>query len=127
MWFRRRKGGVMDVSLEPPEQIRILQRKLYRKAKDEPNYRFYQLYDKIYREDIVIYAYAKVKANDGAPGVDGEGFEEIESKGLTEWLRDIIQELRSKTYKPQPVRRVWIDTPGGGKWPLCIPCINARA
>jgi RNA-directed DNA polymerase len=111
------------VSLETPEKIRILQRKLYRKAKEEPNYRFYQLYDKIYREDILIYAYAQVKANDGSAGADGEDFEAIEAQGLAEWLRGIIQELRTKTYKPKPVNRVWIDKPGGGQRPLGIPCI----
>jgi RNA-directed DNA polymerase len=126
MCFRRRKGEVIDVSLETPEKIRILQRKLYKKAKDEPNYRFYQLYDKIYREDILIYAYAHVKDNGGAPGGDGEDFEEIEARGLAEWLRGIIQELRTKTYKPKPVSRVWIDKPGGGQRPLGIPCIKDR-
>lgn len=114
------------MSLETPEKIRILQRKLYRKAKDEPNYRFYQLYDKIYREDILIYAYAHVKENDGAPGADGEDFEEIEARGLAEWLRGIIHELRTKTYKPKPVSRVWIDKPGGGQRPLGVPCIKDR-
>ncbi len=114
---------MIDVSLETPEKIQILQRKLYRKAKNEPNYRFYQLYDKIYREDIVIYAYAQVKANEGAPGVDGEDFEEIEARGLAEWLRGIIQELRARTYKPKPVKRVWIDKPGGGQRPLGIPTV----
>jgi RNA-directed DNA polymerase len=117
---------VIDVSLETPEKIRILQRKLYRKAKEEPDYRFYQLYDKIYREDILIYAYAQVKANQGAPGVDGEDFEEIEAQGLAEWLRGIIQELRAKTYRPQPVKRVWIEKPGGGQRPLGIPSIRDR-
>ena len=114
------------MSLETPEKIRILQRKLYRKAKEEPDYRFYQLYDKIYREDILIYAYAQVKANQGAPGVDGEDFEEIEAQGLAEWLRGIIQELRAKTYRPQPVKRVWIEKPGGGQRPLGIPSIRDR-
>jgi RNA-directed DNA polymerase len=117
---------VIDVSLETPEKIRILQRKLYRKAKEEPNYRFYQLYDKIYREDILIYAYAQVKANDGSAGADGEDFEAIEAQGLAEWLRGIMQELRTKTYKPKPVNRVWIDKPGGGQRPLGIPCIKDR-
>jgi RNA-directed DNA polymerase len=117
---------VIDVSLETPEKIRILQRKLYRKAKNEPDYRFYQLYDKIYREDILIYAYAQVKANQGAPGVDGADFEEIEAQGLDEWLRGIIQELRAKTYRPQPVKRVWIEKPGGGQRPLGIPSIRDR-
>jgi RNA-directed DNA polymerase len=117
---------VIDVSLETPEKIRILQRKLYSKAKNEPNYRFYQLYDKVYREDILNYAYAQVKGNEGAPGVDGENFEEIEARGLEEWLRGIIQELRAKTYKPKPVKRVWVDKPGGGQRPLGIPCIKDR-
>ena len=117
---------MIDVSLETPEKIRILQRKLYRKAKNEPNCRFHQLYDKIYREDILIYAYAHVKVNEGAPGVDGEDFEAIEARGLAEWLRGITQELRTKTYKPKPVSRVWIDKPGGGQRPLGIPCIKDR-
>src|SRR5215471_16236493 len=114
------------MSLETPEQIRMLQRKLYRKAKNEPNYRFYLLYDKIYREDILNYAYAEVKANKGAPGVDGETFAKIESKSLEQWLRGIQEELRTKTYKPQPVRRVMMPKPGGGERPLGIPTIRDR-
>jgi RNA-directed DNA polymerase len=94
------------MSLETPIAIRTLQRKLYRKAKQEPDFRFYLLYDKIYREDILSYAYELAKANNGAPGVDGQAFEQIESGGLPEWLEGIRKDLHDKTYKPQPVRRV---------------------
>ena len=114
------------MSLTTPSKIRELQIKLYRKAKSEPDYRFYLLYDKIYRADILDHAYALARANKGAPGVDGQSFEEIESKGLEEWLTGIREELRNKTYQPQPVRRVLIPKPGGGERPLGIPSIRDR-
>jgi RNA-directed DNA polymerase len=84
------------MSLITPSKIRELQIKLYRKAKNEPDYRFYLLYDKIYRADILSHAYALARANKGAPGVDGQSFEEIESKGLEEWLTGIREELRKQ-------------------------------
>jgi RNA-directed DNA polymerase len=114
------------MSLETPTKMRRLQRKLYRKAKDEPDYRFYLLYDKRYREDILIHAYELAKSNQGAPGVEGESFTVIELKGLGKWLARIRDELRTRTYKPQPVRRVMIPKPGGGERPLGIPTIRDR-
>src|SRR5712691_4279713 len=114
------------MSLETPVKIRMLQRKLYQKAKDEPNYRFYLLYDKMYREDILAHAYALAKSKQGAPGVDGQSFWEIESQGLEGWLSGIGKDLSAKTYRPVPVRRVMIPKPGGGERPLGIPTIRDR-
>ena len=114
------------MSLTTPSKIRELQIKLYRKAKNEPGYRFYMLYDKIYREDILAHAYALARANQGAPGVDGQTFGQIESIGREKWLTGIRQELRNKTYQPQPVRRVMIPKPGGGERPLGIPTVSAN-
>src|SRR3989337_926398 len=114
------------MSLQTPEKIRTLQKKLYLKAKEEPGYRFYLLYDKIYREDVLAHAYERVKANKGAPGVDGQSVEMIESEGLEEWLNGLRNALRGKTYQPQPVRRVMIPKPGGGERPLGIPTIRDR-
>jgi len=114
------------MGLRTPEKIRNLQRKLYLKAKSEPAFRFYILYDKIYREDILKHAYRMVKANGGSAGVDGVTYEMVESEGLEEWLTGIKEHLHSKTYKPQPVKRVMIPKPGGGKRPLGIPTLRDR-
>src|ERR1700676_3035511 len=114
------------MSLETPIKIRMLQRKLYQKAKEEPSYRFYLLYDKLYREDILAHAYALGKSKQGAPGVDGQSFWGIESQGLQEWLSSIRKDLRGKTYQPLAVRRVMIPKPGGGERPLGIPTIRDR-
>jgi RNA-directed DNA polymerase len=122
----RREEPVIDGSLEIPDKVRDLQNKLYRKAKDEPGFRFYQLYDKMYREDILLRAWVLAKANHGAPGVDGESFEDIETRGLQEWLNGLGRDLHDKTYQPQPVRRVMIPKPGGGERPLGIPTIRDR-
>jgi RNA-directed DNA polymerase len=117
---------VIDARLETPDKVRELQIKLYRKAKNEPEFRFYQLYDKVYREDIMLRAWEKSRAKNGAPGVDGERFSDIEARGLTEWLNGLRKELHDKTYQPQPVRRVMIEKPGGGERPLGIPTIRDR-
>jgi RNA-directed DNA polymerase len=114
------------MSLQTPEKIRSLQRKLYCKAKAEPAFRFYVLYDKIYRTDILRHAYALARANAGAAGVDEETFAQIEASGLEQWLAGLREELVSKTYRPRPVRRVMIPKPGGGERPLGIPTIRDR-
>src|SRR5271166_442084 len=109
------------MSLETPEKIRNLQRKLYCKAKAEPAFRFYILYDKICRDDVLRRAYALARANAGAPGVDGTTFEQIDALGVEAWLAGLREELVSKTYRADPVRRATIPKPGGGERPLGIP------
>jgi len=114
------------MSLTTPDKISSLQRKLYSKAKAEPAYRFYLLYDKIHRPDILEHAFELACENGGAPGVDGVTFAMIEAAGLEEWLATLREELASKTYRPMPVRRVTIPKPGGGERPLGIPTVRDR-
>jgi RNA-directed DNA polymerase len=114
------------MSLETPEKIRSLQRKLYCKAKAEPAFRFYVLYDKICREDVLGHAYALARANAGAPGVDGVTFAQIEASGVEAWLAGLREDLVAKAYRPDAVRRVMIPKPGGGERPLGIPTIRDR-
>jgi RNA-directed DNA polymerase len=114
------------MSLAPPVKVGKLQDALHSKAKDAPGYRFYALYDKLYREDILHYAYARCKANGGAAGVDGQTFADIESYGVRRWLDELTNQLRKETYQPQPVRRMLIPKGDGKQRPLGIPCIRDR-
>src|SRR5438477_264708 len=114
------------MSLTTPDKIRNLQRKLCCKAKAEPTFRFYLLYDNICREDILVHAYRLARVNAGAPGVDGMTFARIEEQGLEAWLAGLRAELVSKTYRSDPVRRVMIRKANGGERPLGIPTIRDR-
>jgi RNA-directed DNA polymerase len=116
------------VSLPPPSKVGTLQEALHAKAKGSPNYRFYALYDKIYRKDVLTYAYHRCRLNGGAEGVDGVTFDTIKTQGEERWLDELAEELRKGTYQPQPVRRVNIPKEGQpGKFrPLGIPCIRDR-
>jgi group II intron reverse transcriptase/maturase len=114
------------MSLRPPEKVRTLQSTLHAKAKEAPSYRFYALYDKVYREDILAYAFRISRSNGGSAGVDGESFADIESSGVEAWLDVLREELRKKTYTPDPVLRVWIPKPNGDRRPLGIPTIRDR-
>lgn len=113
--------------LTTPETVRTLQRKLYRKAKQEPAFRFHALYDKVYRADILGHAYALVRANKGSAGIDGVTFEAIEeNEGAPAFIGELEDALRSKTYKPDPVKRVMIPKSDGSQRPLGIPTIRDR-
>src|SRR6185312_4903991 len=96
------------------KSVEKLQSSLQAKAKSEPSYRFYSLWDKVYREDVLREAYRRSRANAGAPGVDGVDFEAIETSGKEQWLKALQEELQSKSYTPQPLRRVWIPKRNGG-------------
>ena len=121
------KSPRIDVSLPTLlDSVRTLQTALQTKAKNEPAARFYSLWDKVCREDVLQEAYRRCRANRGAPGVDGERFEHIEEHGRSAWLERLRQELTGKTYHPQPLLRVWIPKASGGERPLGIPCIRDR-
>lgn len=113
-------------SLTTAQRLQGLQRKLYLKAKSEPNFRFYMLYDKVYRWDVIEEAWEKVRANYGKPGIDGITIEEIENSDVGKYLNSIQRELIDKTYKPASLRRVYIPKKDGSKRPLGIPTIKDR-
>jgi RNA-directed DNA polymerase len=113
-------------TLETPSKLRELQGKLYERAKKEPKFRFYALYDKVYRADVLAHAYALARANAGAPGPDGVTFEQIEEAGSEALLEKLCDELKTKTYRPGPVRRVYIPKVSGGERPLGIPNVRDR-
>ena len=114
--------------IETPNKIRKLQIALYRKAKAEPQWRFYSLYGEICREEVLLEAVRKVKANKGAAGVDGVIPADVDrtAGGVLQWVRKLGEELRAKEYKASPVKRVWIAKTGGKKRPLGIPTVKDR-
>jgi RNA-directed DNA polymerase len=114
------------VSLRTPPKVRELQRALYAKAKANSAYRFYALYDKIYRKDVLLWAWSCCRANGGSAGIEEQSFAGIEQKGVEGWLEELAQELRTKTYRPQAVRRVMIPKSDGKQRPLGIPTIKDR-
>jgi len=113
-------------NLQTPISVQKLQTALHAKAKEEPGYRFYLLYDKICRQDVLEHAYRSCKANKGSAGVDGVRFEDIEASGEEEWLGELAERLKKKDYRPEAVKRVWIPKPNGKQRPLGIPTITDR-
>ncbi len=123
---RRSEHRRLTMSLKPPESVRKLQAALHGKAKASPGYRFYLLYDKLHRADVLAHAYECCRRNDGAPGADGQTFRDIEAYGRDRWLGELAEELRKKTYQPQAVLRRWIPKGDGKQRPLGIPTIRDR-
>jgi RNA-directed DNA polymerase len=116
----------IGVSLLPPPKVQKLQQTLHAKAKSAPNYRFYALYDKLWRRDVLAFAYGCCFANQGAAGVDRQTFDDIEAYGWERWVDELAEELRKQTYHPQPVRRGYLPKPDGTQRPLGIPTIKDR-
>jgi len=113
-------------NLQTPLSVQKLRTTLHAKAKAEPEYRFYALYDKTYRKDVLEHAYACCRANKGASGADGLTFEDVEAYGRERWLGELAQQLKEETYRPEAVRRVYIPKPNGELRPLGIPCLADR-
>lgn len=114
------------MSLPTLSSVQKLQKALHAKAKGEPTFRFYALYDKVYRPDVLWSAWQRCLSNGGKPGVDGQTFDDIIEHGTLRWLEELAEELRTKTYQPRPVRRVYIPKPDGKQRPLGIPTIRDR-
>jgi RNA-directed DNA polymerase len=114
------------MSLTTPLSVQKLQTVLHDKAKESPDRRFHALYDKVYRRDVLAFAYQCCKANGGAAGVDNQTFDHIEEYGVERWLDELTKELKARTYQPHPVRRVYIPKPDGKQRPLGVPTIRDR-
>ena len=114
------------MSLPTLETVQKLQAALHAKAKGDSKYRFYTLYDKVHRGDVLWMAWRRCRNNGGVPGVDGQTFADIEAYGVSKWLEELAEALRTKTYQPQAVRRVYIPKPDGKQRPLGIPTIRDR-
>jgi retron-type reverse transcriptase len=110
----------------PLDRVRRLQTSLQAKAKAEPTFRFYTLWDKVCREDVLSEAYGACRRNGGVAGVDGETFAAIETAGRKRWLGRLREELEAGEYRPRPLLRVWIPKSNGGQRPLGIPCVRDR-
>src|SRR5258707_7348292 len=117
----------LAMNLATPESVQKLQAALHDKAKKSPDFRFYALYDKVFRKDVLTFAYECCKANGGAAGVDNQTFEEIEAYGAERWLDELTQELKSRTYRPIPVRQAIITKAAGEQRALGVPAIRDRA
>jgi len=113
-------------NLSTPIRVQKLQKALHAKAKAEPDFRFYALCDKIYREDILAHAYAQCRSNKGAPGVDGQDFTDVEAYGRERWLGELALALREESYRPEPIRRVFIPKANGKRRPLGISTLRDR-
>ncbi len=113
-------------NLSTPKTVQKLQKALHAKAKAEAEYRFYALYDKISREDILAHAYAQCRSNKGAPGVDGQNFADVEAYGVRRWLGELALALREESYRPDPIRRVFIPKANGKLRPLGISTVRDR-
>ena len=112
--------------VSPRDKVRDFQRKIYQKAKQEPKFRFYSLYDKIYQLNFLREAYARVKRQQGSVGLDGMSFKDIEMAGLHDFLLEIQKDLKDGSYRPSPVKRVHIPKANGKMRPLGIPTIRDR-
>lgn len=114
------------MSLPTLPKVQKLQNTLHAKAKESPDFRFYALYDKVYRDDVLWVAYRRCLLNKGAPGIDGQSFADIEAYGVKRWLGELAEELRTKTYVPSPVKRAYIPKPDGKQRPLGVPTVKDR-
>ena len=121
-----KEGAGIGENLRPRSKLLELRETLHAKAKENPDYRFYSLYDKLYRSDVLWEAWRRSRANGGVPGPDGESFEQIEERVVSRWLEELTQELREKRYQPGAVLRVWIPKANGKQRPLGIPSIKDR-
>ena len=116
--------GIGNKPTNPDQKVEKLQKALHAKAKRSPDFRFYSLYDKVYREDVLWQAYQRCWKNGGAAGVDGQTFQGIAEYGEGRWLDELAKELREKQYRCSSVRRVWIPKPNGKQRPLGIPTVG---